>query len=131
MTPARVRACSRLARRAMKPGASPSCRSNTLRFTTMIVSIVVAGDWADSRTGDPVARSAPAAPGRVDGQARGGARGILRDRDPSVPLPASGRLRPQRVTPAGDVVAREVEQRQCRQAETSRDGVAQKRRAEA
>src|SRR5205814_5605658 len=61
MTPARVRACSRLARRAMKPGASPSCRSNTLRFTTMIVSIVVAGDWADSRTGEPVARSAPAA----------------------------------------------------------------------
>src|SRR5256886_14989826 len=62
MTPARVRTCSRLARRAMKPGASPSCRSNTLRFTTMIVSIVVAGDWADSRTGEPAARSAPAAP---------------------------------------------------------------------
>src|SRR5256886_17641492 len=62
MTPARVRACSRLARRAMKPGASPSCRSNTLRFTTMIVSIVVAADWADSRAGEPAARSAPAAP---------------------------------------------------------------------
>src|SRR2546421_7087384 len=46
----------------MKPGASPSRRSNTLRFTTMIVSIVVAGDWADSRTGEPAARSAPAAP---------------------------------------------------------------------
>src|SRR5438045_1038890 len=62
MTPARVRACNRLARRAMKPGASLSRRSNTLRFTTMIVSIVVAADWADSRAGEPAARSAPAAP---------------------------------------------------------------------
>src|SRR2546430_3005053 len=72
-----------------------------------------------------------AAARRVDGQARDGEPGILRDRDPSVPLPAGGRLRPQGVTPAGDVVAREAEQRQRRQAETSRDGVAQKRRAEA
>src|SRR5213082_914279 len=46
----------------MKPGASPSRRSNTLRFTTMIVSIVVAGDWADRRTGEPAVRTAPAAP---------------------------------------------------------------------
>src|SRR5437588_10469237 len=62
MTPARVRACNRLARLAMRPGASPSCGSNTWRFTTMIVSIVVAADWADSRAGEPAARSAPAAP---------------------------------------------------------------------
>src|SRR6266536_6024196 len=50
MTPARVRACSRLASRAMKPGASASWRSNTLRFTMMIVSIVAA-DWAVRRSG--------------------------------------------------------------------------------
>src|SRR5689334_15706587 len=62
MIPARVRACSRLASRARKPGASPSCRSNTLRFTTMIVSIVGAGAWPDRRTGGPAVRSAVAVP---------------------------------------------------------------------
>src|SRR5256886_10737289 len=51
MTPTRVRACSRLASRAMKPGASASWRSNTLRFTMMIVSIVGASDWAVRRSG--------------------------------------------------------------------------------
>src|SRR5437660_4784588 len=50
MTAARVRACSRFASRAMKPGASASWRSNTLRFTMMIVSIVAA-DWAVRRSG--------------------------------------------------------------------------------
>src|SRR3989454_8078020 len=62
MTPARVRACSRLASRAMKLGASASWRSNTLRFTTMIVSIVGAGDWPDRETGGPAVRSAVAVP---------------------------------------------------------------------
>src|SRR6266540_5114175 len=62
MTPARVRACSRFASWAMKPGASASWRSNTLRFTTMIVSIVAAGDWPDRRTGGPAVRSAAAVP---------------------------------------------------------------------
>src|SRR2546430_16178146 len=51
MTPARVRACSRFASRAMKPGASASWRSNTLRLTTMIVSIVGGTDWAVTRSG--------------------------------------------------------------------------------
>src|SRR5437016_14616140 len=50
MTPARVRACSRFARRAMKLGASASWRSNTLRFTTMMVSIVGGTDWAVRRS---------------------------------------------------------------------------------
>src|SRR5213593_2522184 len=62
MTPARVRACSRFARRAMKLGASASWRSNTLRFTTMIVSIVAAGDWPSRRTGAPAVSSAAAVP---------------------------------------------------------------------
>src|SRR2546427_13189911 len=62
MTPARVRACSRFASRAMKLGASASWRSNTLRFTMMIVSIVTAGDWPDSRTGGPAVRRAPTIP---------------------------------------------------------------------
>src|SRR5438874_6952307 len=62
MTPARVRACTRLASRARKPGASVSWRSNTLRFTTMIVSIVAGGDWPDRRTGGPAVRSAAAVP---------------------------------------------------------------------
>src|SRR2546422_1293955 len=62
MTPARVRACSRFARRAMKLGASASWRSNTLRFTTMIVSIVAAGDWPHRRTGGPTVSSAAAVP---------------------------------------------------------------------
>src|SRR5437899_9432413 len=51
MNPARVRACSRFASRAMKPGASASWRSNTLRLTTMIVSIVGGTDWAVRRSG--------------------------------------------------------------------------------
>src|SRR5439155_22565218 len=51
MTPARVRACSRFASRAMKLGASASWRSNTLRFTTTIVSIVGGTDWAVRRSG--------------------------------------------------------------------------------
>src|ERR1051326_8535440 len=51
MTPARVRACSRLASRARKPGASDSWRSNTLRSTMRIVSIVGASDWAGRRSG--------------------------------------------------------------------------------
>src|SRR5947208_1835409 len=55
MTPARVRACSRLASRAMKPGASASWRSNTLRFTMMIVSIVGARDWAVRWSGERAA----------------------------------------------------------------------------
>src|SRR6266550_6727477 len=62
MTPARVRAWSRFASRAMKPGASASWRSNTLRLTTMIVSIVGAGDWPDRWTGGPAVRSAVAVP---------------------------------------------------------------------
>src|SRR5205823_10385852 len=69
MTPGRVRACSRLASRAMKPGASVSCRSNTLRFTMMIVSIVAGGDWPDRRAGGPAgprgaAAATPKPPGR-------------------------------------------------------------------
>src|SRR2546428_11601826 len=51
MTPARVRACSRFASRAMKLGASASWWSNTLRFTTTIVSIVGGTDWAVRRSG--------------------------------------------------------------------------------
>src|SRR2546426_1208965 len=62
MTPARVRACSRFASRAMKLGASASWRSNTLRLTTMIVSIVGAGDWPDRRTGGPTATTPAATP---------------------------------------------------------------------
>src|SRR5213593_3967666 len=54
MTPARVRACSRFASRAMKLGASASWRSNTLRFTTTIVSIVGGTDWAVRRSGEQV-----------------------------------------------------------------------------
>src|SRR5207245_4371685 len=51
MTAACVVTWSALAARARKPGAS-SVRSNTLRFTTMIVSIVGAGrDWALRRSG--------------------------------------------------------------------------------
>src|SRR5256885_2317819 len=61
MTPARVRACSRLASRAIKPGASAAWRSNTLRFTTMMVSILGAGAWPDRRTGGPAVRTATAA----------------------------------------------------------------------
>src|SRR3989441_6999609 len=61
MTPARVRACSRLASRAIKLGASAAWRSNTLRFTTMIVSILGAGAWPDRRTGGPAVRTATAA----------------------------------------------------------------------
>src|SRR5256884_4010914 len=55
MTPTRVRACSRLASRAMKPGASASWRSNTLRFTMMIVSIVGGRDWAVRWSGERAA----------------------------------------------------------------------------
>src|SRR6266700_8109031 len=62
MTPARVRACSRFASRAMKPGASASWRSNTLRLTTMIVSIVGAADCADRWTGGPAVSHAAADP---------------------------------------------------------------------
>src|SRR6267143_6728175 len=62
MTPARVRACSRFASRAMKLGASASWRSNTLRFTMMIVSIAGADDWPNKRTGAPRVRTANAAP---------------------------------------------------------------------
>src|SRR5438876_6301369 len=62
MTPARVRACSRLASRAIKPGASAAWRSNTLRFTTMMVSILGAGAWPDRRTGEPAVRSAAIVP---------------------------------------------------------------------
>src|SRR2546421_4739 len=51
MTPARVRACSRLASRAINLGASAAWRSNTLRFTTMMVSILGAGVWPDRRAG--------------------------------------------------------------------------------
>src|SRR2546429_1054482 len=61
MTPARVRTCSRLASRAIKLGASAAWRSNTLRFTTMMVSIVGAGDWPDRLTGGPAVRTATAA----------------------------------------------------------------------
>src|SRR2546426_873403 len=61
MTPARVRACSRLASRAIKLGASAAWRSNTLRFTTMMVSILGAGAWPDRRTGGPAVRTATAA----------------------------------------------------------------------
>src|SRR3989442_3186396 len=61
MTLSRVRACSRLASRAIKPGASAAWRSNTLRFTTMMVSIVGAGDWPDRWTGGPAVRTATAA----------------------------------------------------------------------
>src|SRR2546427_2559466 len=61
MTPARVRACSRLASRAIKRGASAAWRSNTLRFTTMMVSILGAGAWPDRRTGGPAVRTATAA----------------------------------------------------------------------
>src|SRR5256712_11747739 len=62
MTPARVRACSRLASRAIKLGASAAWRSNTLRFTTMIVSILGAGAWPDRRTGGPAVRRAAIGP---------------------------------------------------------------------
>src|SRR2546422_11683291 len=62
MTPARVRACSRLASRAIKLGASAAWRSNTLRFTTMIVSILGAGAWPDRRTGGPAVRRAAIVP---------------------------------------------------------------------
>src|SRR2546430_12891506 len=62
MTPARVRACNRFASRAMKLGASASWRSNTLRLTTMIVSIVGAGDCANRRTGGPAVSNAVADP---------------------------------------------------------------------
>src|SRR5436853_3208450 len=61
MTPARVRACSRLASRAINLGASAAWRSNTLRFTTMMVSILGAGAWPDRRTGGPAVRTATAA----------------------------------------------------------------------
>src|SRR5216117_4322694 len=61
MTPARVRVCSRFASRAMKPGASASWRSNTLRFTTMIVSIVAAGAWPYRGAGEAAVRSAAVA----------------------------------------------------------------------
>src|SRR2546422_11588782 len=61
MTPAGVRACSGLASRAIKLGASAAWRSNTLRFTTMIVSILGAGAWPDRRTGGPAVRTATAA----------------------------------------------------------------------
>src|SRR2546427_117415 len=49
MTPARVRACSRLASRAIKRGASAAWGSNTLRFTTMMVSILGGGACARGR----------------------------------------------------------------------------------
>src|SRR2546429_2159569 len=62
MTPARVRACNRFASRAMKLGASASWRSNTLRLTTMIVSIVGAGDCANRRTGGRAVSNAVADP---------------------------------------------------------------------
>src|SRR5437764_14322602 len=62
MTPARVRACSRLASRAINLGASAAWRSNTLRFTTMMVSILGAGAWPDRRTGEPAVRSAAIVP---------------------------------------------------------------------
>src|SRR2546425_12550563 len=62
MTPARVRACSRLASRAIKRGALAAWRSNTLRFTTMMVSILGAGAWPDRRTGGPAVRSAAIVP---------------------------------------------------------------------
>src|SRR5207244_9808695 len=62
MTPARVRACSRFASRAMNPGASASWRSSTLRFTTMMMSIVVAEDWPDRPTGRPAVKMAAAGP---------------------------------------------------------------------
>src|SRR5216110_2990748 len=39
----------------MKPGASASWRSNTLRFTMMIVSIVGARDWAVRWSGERAA----------------------------------------------------------------------------
>src|SRR2546428_7385490 len=58
MTPARVRACSRLASRAINLGASAAWRSNTLRFTTMMVSILGAGVWPDRRAGGPAVRRA-------------------------------------------------------------------------
>src|SRR5712692_2999694 len=45
----------------MKGGASAAWRSNTLRFTTMMVSIVGAGDWPDRWTGGPAVRTATAA----------------------------------------------------------------------
>src|SRR5206468_8855879 len=61
MTPARVRACSRLASRAINLGASAAWRSNTLRFTTMMVSILGAGAWPDRRTAGPAVRTATAA----------------------------------------------------------------------
>src|SRR5256885_11562257 len=62
MTPARVRACSRLASRAINLGASAAWRSNTLRFTTIRVSILGAGAWPDRRTGGPAVRSAAIVP---------------------------------------------------------------------
>src|SRR5438132_46047 len=62
MTPARVRACSRLASRAINLGASAAWRSNTLRFTTMMVSILGAGVWPDRRAGGPAVRSAAIVP---------------------------------------------------------------------
>src|SRR3989442_23943 len=62
MTRARVRACSRFASRAMKPGASASWRSNTLRLTTMIVSIVGGTDWAIRRSGGQAVSNPTAMP---------------------------------------------------------------------
>src|SRR2546428_10710012 len=61
MTLSRVRACSRLASREIKRGAAAAGRSNTLRFTTMMVSMVGAGDWPDRWTGGPAVRTATAA----------------------------------------------------------------------
>src|SRR5256884_1581917 len=62
MTRARVRACSRLASRAINLGASAAWRSNTLRFPTMRVSILGGGVWPDRRAGGPAVRSAAIVP---------------------------------------------------------------------
>src|SRR5256885_214954 len=62
MTPAGGGACSGLASRAINLGASAAWRSNTLRFTTIRVSILGAGAWPDRRTGGPAVRRAAIVP---------------------------------------------------------------------
>src|SRR5439155_966156 len=165
---------SRLASRAINLGASAAWRSNTLRFTTIMVSILGAGAWPDRRTGGPAVRSAAIVPTtspplrqtalfeqvnslmqRIAHGAGGGVKVVSRqahvvaavrrvDRHPNqrergvrlhdqaaVPFPAGAALEAQGVVGAGYTIAGEAEQRQQRRAKTSRDGVAQKRRAEA